>query len=247
MAGDIEQSRADFQRKKIAKLAKALAQEKKHDLDKLKAEYNQLARPDFLWHYLLQSFATMGRASGKHGLIDNKDNYNKVRYETLVPLSANARTILVEQTCREAKIRMPSIKAHYILECFEQVRELGGPEAAKTRLLAQVGKDAKIQFLKSFSGIGNKYSRNIMMDVYHEDFRDCIAIDARIKALSKSFGVSFKSYREHEAFYLSVAADAGLNGWELDRLMFNFQREFLDGVRQDRENVECCDGSERMT
>jgi hypothetical protein len=70
-----------------------------------------------------------------------------------------------------------------------------------------------------------------MMDVYHEDFRDSIAIDARIKALSRSWGLSFGSYFEHEAFYLSVAADAGINGWELDRLMFNFQSEFLARVR----------------
>ena len=243
MTSDLETSIADLQRKNIAKLAKALAREKKNDLDKLKAEHDQLARPDFLWHYLLQSFATMGRSSGKHGLIDNKDNYNKISYETLVPLSANARAIQVEQTCRAAKIRMPSVKGHYILECFEQVRELGGPEAAKTILLAQVGRDAKIQFLKSFSGIGDKYSRNIMMDVYHEDFRDCIAIDARIKALSKAFGVSFKSYAAHEAFYLSVAADAGLNGWELDRLMFNFQGEFLNGVRQNLNSAEVRPGA----
>jgi hypothetical protein len=217
--------------KKLAAVAKTLAREQKDKLDKLKAEHGQLARPDFLWHYLLQSFATMGRAAGWHGLIDDKDNYNRVRYETLARLSPQARATQVEQTCRVAKIRMPSIKAHYILECFEQVRELGGPKAAKSPLLAQDGRDAKIQFLKSFSGIGDKYARNIMMDVYHEDFRHSIAIDARIKSLSQRWGLSFSSYSEHEAFYLSVAADAGINGWELDRLMFNFQSEFLARVR----------------
>jgi hypothetical protein len=217
--------------KKLAAVAKALAHEKKDKLDTLKAEHSQLARADFLWRYLLQSFATMGRAAGWHGLIGNKKNYNKVRYETLARLSPQARPTHVELTCRAAKIRMPSIKARYILECFDQVRELGGPETAKKTLLAQPGRDAKIQFLKSFSGIGEKYARNIMMDVYHEDFRDSLAIDARIKALSRNWGLSFGSYSEHQAFYLSVAANAGINGWELDRLMFNFQNEFLARVR----------------
>lgn len=66
-----------------------------------------------------------------------------------------------------------------------------------------------------------------MMDVYHEDFRDSIAVDVRIKRISDAWGLSFPSYEEHENFYLSVATDAGLNGWELDRLMFNFTNEFL--------------------
>lgn len=218
-------------RLKLVAVAKALAVENKDRLDNLKAEHDQLARPDFLWHYLLQSFAVMGRAAGLQGLIGNKDNYERVRYEALTRLSGSARATQVEQTCRAAKIRMPSLKARFILECFEQVKKIGGPEAAKKKLLAEVGRNAKIQFLKAFSGIGDKNARNIMMAVYHEDFRNSIAIDARIKALSQAWGLSFRSYADHEEFYLSIAAEAGLNGWELDRLMFNFQSEFLTKVR----------------
>jgi hypothetical protein len=77
---------------KIAAVAKALAREKKDKLDKLKAEHSQLSRSDFLWHYLLQSFATMGRATGWHGLIGNEENYSRVRYEALARLSPHARS-----------------------------------------------------------------------------------------------------------------------------------------------------------
>lgn len=217
-------------KKKLANVARSLAVEKKAELDQLKAEHSQLARPDFIWHYLLQSFATMGRAAGWVGLIGNQANYNKVQYEVLAKLNPTDRVVQVDQTCRDAKIRMPSIKAGYILKCFEQVERLGGPLRAKQALLARPGRDAKIAFLKSFAGIGDKYARNIMMDVYHEDFRDSIAIDVRIKALSEQWGLSFSSYAAHEEFYLAVATDAGINGWELDRLMFNYQREFLARV-----------------
>lgn len=62
-----------------------------------------------------------------------------------------------------------------------------------------------------------------MMDVYHEDFRDSIALDVRILAISKKLELSFSSYTEHEKFYLDVAREAELNGWELDRLLFNFR------------------------
>lgn len=125
---------------------------------------------------------------------------------------------------------MPEKKAEYILGCYERVREIGGPRVARDRLLSLEGREAKIAFLKSFPGIGDKYSRNIMMDVYHEDFRDSIAVDVRIQNVSEAFGFTFSSYSAHETFYLSIAADAGLNGWELDRLMYNFQADFIQGA-----------------
>ena len=211
----------------MTNIARDLAAEKKEQLDLMKSEHDQLAWPDFLWHYLLQSFATMGRAAGWHGLIGNKDNYDKVRYEVLAELSPEARALQVEETCRAAKIRMPGNKARYVLGCFERIQQLGGPKLAKRQLLVQPGRDAKIRFLRTFPGIGPKYARNIMMDVYHEDFRDSIAIDARIQSVSSSWRLTFSSFEEQENFYLAVAADAGLNGWELDRLMFNYTNQFL--------------------
>jgi hypothetical protein len=208
-------------------ITKAIASRRKARLDELKAEYVRLKNDDFVWYHLLQSFATMGRSAGWHGLIGNKKNYSKVTYEALIVLSPEAREAQVRETCRLAKIRMPDKKADYILGCYDAVHKMGGPLAAKNRLLSLPGRDAKIAFLKSFPGIGEKYSRNIMMDVYHEDFRDSIAIDVRIKNVSEAFGLVFSSYSAHETFYLSVAAGAGLNGWELDRLMYNFQEEFI--------------------
>ncbi len=120
----------------------------------------------------------------------------------------------------------PTGKLASFSACFDYVKRLGGPEKAKEQLLAQPGKDAKIRFLDSFPGIGAKYARNIMMDVYHEEFRDSIALDVRIKAISEALGLSFASYADHESFYLAVARQAGISGWELDRLLFNFRPEF---------------------
>lgn len=156
--------------KRLAATAETLARKKKTELDRMKSEYDQLERSDFLWHYLLQSFATMGGIQGARGLIANKDNYDKVNYKLLARLWPEAREIQVERTCRAAKIRWAPTKTRYILGCFDKIKELGGPTAAKQSLLAQQGRDAKIQFLKSFPGIGDKCARNIMMDVYHEEY-----------------------------------------------------------------------------
>ncbi len=209
--------------RRLVAVVRTLAAEKRPELERLKEEASGLVRPDFIWHYLLQSFSTMGRAAGWHGLIGNQNNYNRVTYSALASLTPTARKLQIQQVCRASGIRMPDKKADYIIGCFNHVQLLGGPDAAKARLLAERGREAKIRFLQTFPGIGPKYARNIMMDVYHEDFRDSIAIDVRILAISKSLGLSFASYAEHEQFYLSVAQEARINGWELDRLLFNFR------------------------
>ncbi len=70
------------------------------------------------------------------------------------------------------------------------------------------------------------------MDVYHRDFHDAIAVDERIKKITKALGYSFKpaEYDEHERFYQDIAKKAGLQGWELDRLLFNYTDHFLAAI-----------------
>jgi hypothetical protein len=215
---------------RLAAVVRAIATEKHAELDQLKANQHDIARPDFVWHYLLQSFSTMGRSAGWKGLIGTAANYTRVTYDALAQLTPAQRRIQVEETCRAAKVRMPGIKAKFILGCFDRVQQLGGPQEAKAVLFGQRGRDAKIKFLKSFPGIGPKYARNIMMDVYHPEFHDSIAIDIRIQAISDKLGVSFPTYAEHEAFYLEVARRACVNGWELDRLLYNFRQEIEAGL-----------------
>lgn len=215
----------DAAKTRLVAVVRALASEKRAEIERHKEDQAGLDRPDFIWHYLLQSFSTMGRASGWHGLIGNRDNYRRVTFVALARLTPKARAARVREVCRKAGIRMPDQKAKYIMGCFDHVTNLGGLKAAKAELLAQPGRNGKIEFLQTFPGIGPKYARNIMMDVYHEDFRESIALDVRIKAISEALGLSFGSYAEHERFYLDVARKAGLNGWELDRLLFNFRSD----------------------
>lgn len=211
---------------KLATIARNIYEQNAEYLDSLKKKYSEIERDDFLWHFLLQSFSTMGKSSGWEGLIGNKDNYNQVTFIALSGLSNEKREVVVKSVCRVAKIRMPNRKAGFILSCFKALNDLGGLKQAKQKLLSAEGRDGKMKFLQQLPGIGPKYARNIMMDVYHEDFRDSIAIDVRIKAISEALGLNFKKYQEHEEFFLDVAGAAGLNGWELDRLMYNFRDDF---------------------
>ncbi|MDY6817004.1 MAG: hypothetical protein SV598_14340 [Pseudomonadota bacterium] len=215
----------------LVAVVRRLADEKRADLDRHKENHADIDRPDFLWHYLLQSFATMGRSAGWHGLIGNRDNYSRITYSALLDLPDGDRLREAREVCRAAKVRMPDRKGDFIVGCFDRIRDMGGPENAKNQLLAQPGRESKIRWLKEMPGIGDKYARNIMMDVYHEDFRDSIAVDARIKSVSDWLGLSFPSYSEHEDFYLGVAEQADLNGWELDRLLYNFLDDVLSGLQ----------------
>lgn len=184
------------------------------------------ARPDFLWHILLQSFATMGNSRGQFGLIHNQANYQRLRYDVLAAYNDEDRRTEISEVCAIAGIRMPRKKAGWIASAFLIIRELGGPEAAKSALMAEPTKAEKEKFLMRFPGIGEKYARNIMMDIHHEQFRSSIAIDVRVGRISKALGVEFsRPYPDHEAFYLNVADRAGMTGWELDRLLYNHADE----------------------
>lgn len=221
----------------LTNIVKEIYQAKKQQIENLKLPLSDINRPDFVWHYLLQSFATMGRSTGWDGLIGNKENYNKVTFDALERLTPEERMNVVEQTCRDAKVRMPRIKAEYIVSCFNLVKQLNGLEAVKQELLSQPGRDCKIKYLQKFHGIGPKYARNMMMDIYHEDFQNSIAIDVRIKAISSTLGLTFKKYADHENFYLDVAHKAGINGWELDRLMYNHRKLFEEAITVGMKNI----------
>jgi hypothetical protein len=122
---------------------------------------------------------------------------------------------------------MPDKKASWLADAFERIMTAGGPSRVKKDLLTRNGREGKMAFWREFRGIGEKYSRNIMMDIYHPEFRDSIAIDQRIKKVSRILGVRFGTYEEEEQFYRVVARQAGVNGWELDRMLYGFRDKII--------------------
>jgi thermostable 8-oxoguanine DNA glycosylase len=221
-------------REKLIEAVKQLAQEHRGELEMQKQKARQqLKRPDFVWHYLLQSFATMGSSFGWDGLIDNQSNYRRVTFDALAKLSPEERIQVLESTLRSAKVRWPAQKARQLNSNFERVMRMGGPTAAKEQLLSLDGPEPKMAFLSQFEGIGPKYSRSILMDVYHPEFRNSIALDQRIAKVSRALGLASRSYTELEQFYQQVAQEAGLEGWELDRILYNFNKEVLAALNSD--------------
>jgi hypothetical protein len=228
-------------RKMLVPIVKRLARhaDVKSKLAEGRKRREKLDHPDFVWHELLGSFATMGSSAGAKGLIHNKANYRRVKFEALKRKGTkSARLAELRKVLRKAGVRWPEKKSVWLAENFDLVAKLGGPKKARSLLLGCEGREAMIEFWRQFKGMrkGEKYPRNIMMDCYHPDFRDCIAVDARIKGISRALGLSFETYSEEENFYLEVAKKARLEGWALDRIMYGFRDCILEAI-EDAEDL----------
>ena len=215
-------------RRRLVLFLQNLPLKMKEQLNKNKEDGRRdIKRPDFIWHLLLQSFATLGNSRGWQGLIGSQSNYRRVTFDALSGLSEDDRLRRLTTVLHDAKVRMPNMKAGQLNENYKMILAMGGLEQAKEKAFAQVGTKSKIAFMKRFHGIGDKYARNVWMDVYHPDFFDSIAIDDRIKQITEAMGCRFASYDEHERFFLDIASEANIQGWELDRLLYNFKDNFL--------------------
>ena len=207
-------------RRRLAKAIAAVAEAHEEKLAALRANAVDARRRDFIWHYLLQSYSTWGSARGYEGLMKNPANYAAVAYDLLRGKPPSRRIPAIERVMRRAKVRAPHVKAELLSKAVDVIAALGGPEAATTALWEQKGAAAKLRFLKQLPGVGAKYARNIMMDVYDQDFRASIAVDARILGFARDAGLQTAGLGALEVELLKIADMAGLDGWTVDRVLY---------------------------
>jgi hypothetical protein len=186
-------------------------------------------RPDWLWHLLLSSMSTMGNSRGYDGLILNSDNYLLVSYNTLLNLHENNRFMNLTIALGNAKVRRYTSKAIWLNNNFSFIQDCGGLIVVQSLLLQTRGRQSKIRLMKNFDGIGNKYARNIFMDLNHPDFENSVAIDERITDISENLEVDSinLAYTDHEIIFIEIAKDSGITPWELDRLLYNFKTHYI--------------------
>lgn len=122
----------ESKRQRLIAALRHLTPDMKETLTKRKEEgLEQRDRPDFIWHSLLQSFATMGNARGWDGLVGNEENYNLVTFEVLSRLDRVERLERLDNVLRASKVRMPVKKAAWLDLNHEMIVEMGGPEEAR--------------------------------------------------------------------------------------------------------------------
>lgn len=220
-----------LKRSRLVTALRTLPLEIKERLKLLKTDGNLLRkRPDLIWYLLLQSTATHGNSRGWNGLRGNQKNFESVAYAQLAYRNVADREKIILAALRTANVRMPTIKAPRLAANVSLIAKLGGVEQATQLMLSLSTRDEKYRFARSFSGIGEKYGRNIWMDIYDPAFRDTVAIDDRLKKIAVALGFTGKRYSDTEAFFCMIATDAELEPWELDRLLYNFKDHFLAAI-----------------
>jgi len=212
---------------------------KKENIEKKLDELKQKGqkwwkRDDIIWFEIVLSLATLRGSYGSQIVVDDdgeidEHRYGSVSFRTLQQVDPDHRTTYLESRLY-GNVAMHPTKAEALVTNFEMIEEqYGNPRSAKEAFKRADGPEAKIEFLKNFHWIGDKYARNIPMDLYHEDFRQFIAIDTRIDGILEEIGYrpEGRDYDAKEQFLQSVAAELDMEPWELDRTLYHFKAEIL--------------------
>jgi hypothetical protein len=204
--------------------------EVKERIEALKRGQSEFNREDFVWHAILGGFSTMGNSRGYKGLMQNEANYSRVEFSALQKVPPRSRIAHIARVFRDSKVSYANKKAAWLAVNVKNVEALGGLASVKQELDGAYRMSGKIALLMTFKGVSKKYARNIMMDVYHPEFRNCIAVDARIKSASRALGLKFSTFEQEEQFYIGAANASRLQPWELDRVIYNFTRDVIDAL-----------------
>lgn len=86
--------------------------------------------------------------------------------------------------------------------------------------------------MRQFEGIGEKYARNIWMDLYDRDFHYSIAYDLRLQKVAEALDRRFKSYSDAEAYFVGLAEKAERLPWDVDRLLYHFNDDALKAIER---------------
>lgn len=180
----------------------------------------------WFWDVYLMSMCTMG---GSANYSRKREHYgNSLNWENVVNLVQQDRLILFNA--------LPNprwrIKVQQALEnTFQRIKAAGGPINIQLQYDAYQTDKEIIKFLCTFEQIGNKYARNIPMDIGDQRITNFIALDDRInRVIDNVDGAPPKEkYRQRETFVVALGVDAEIpNAWFTDRLIYNYYFRFLN-------------------
>ena len=182
------------------------------------------SQPHWLWDVYLMSICTNG---GSNNYARKKEQYGiALEWKHLAKISKQNRADLFHNlpNPRRRKLLSPALE-----DSFNSILEAGGPESVALHYDGLATVAERMKFWKSFRGIGEKYARNIPMDIGDPLFTQHIALDSRINQLiDKVVDAPAKSnYEARETFVLALGQDAGItNAWYLDRLLYKCHDRF---------------------
>lgn len=188
------------------------------------AQANFLAN-DWIWTALITSVATLQGVPDMAALHKQQAKWNWLAIEGLGDHQLIER---IYQVYLNSGVRQAERKSKWFAWNRQYIITHGGPQQYH-QIFANQNLHRAIHMLREFQGIGAKYSRNIGLDAADERFENCIAIDSRLmKIANRVAGVPATrfnaaddpSYTEWEDWFLGVAQELEITGWQLDRTLF---------------------------
>jgi|688.fasta_scaffold441487_3 thermostable 8-oxoguanine DNA glycosylase len=222
--------------KQFEKFINKFYQTNKNEIDNFLSEQKKVAKElgktkPFFYNLMIQCYSSLGGSKGYAKLFDKKGNLNKeIQHSTVLGLKSSDRLHYLQSYLKTQGVRYANKKAEWIHDNLSMLeKEYGKDYLSKVdeKISLLKGRDEKINFVKKFKGFGPKYSRNFWMDIYDRDFRNSIAIDSRIQAIFKYSNLSHTDYKSSEEFLIEVANNLGMEGWELDRMLYNFYNKIV--------------------
>lgn len=192
----------------------------KHEAEEFAAD------PDWPWSGLVLSFATLGGSANWDSRI--KKRRGEFSWASVSSLNNAARGALFHEL---PNARFRTKVERYIESAFQRIRAKGGPAAVRAEYNALSSSEQRIAYFMLFDGIGEKYGRNIPMDIYDPLVRSSFALDHRLKSiLAQLTGKSSMSYRQGEDFLQAVAHDLEIDGWTFDRVLYARYKQIMSDL-----------------
>jgi len=199
------------------------------DQDRLDAQFISATRlraqEGWTWYVLAQSYATNGGVKTWDAFAAQGGG-DLIQWDALFGDCPNdveaAATRLEALSHRFLAPRRAGRTRPALLATFRRFHAVGGPEVIARTWMGHNRTETLLGWLKTFPMIGDKYSRNMCMDVAHPLVLNHVALDHRLNALCDRVegAPPATPYGPREAWLLGLAAELGVNGWHLDRLLF---------------------------
>jgi hypothetical protein len=118
----------------------------------------------------------------------------------------------------------------YIEASYQSIKSAGGPTAVHYKYSKLTDADACIAFFKEFQGIGEKYARNMPMDIHDHRVRNHFALDHRLKTILINITGRQLTYQDGEEVLRFIASTLNVDGWTFDRVLYRRYAQIMNDL-----------------
>lgn len=202
---------------RVINLVHSVLMEMKAELDEIRAESVEWGKHlEWPWNGFILSWATYGGSKNWPSRIQPLYNA-EYSWEALSSVDEQTR---LNRFSVLGNPRYRSKVAIWAPMVFDRLANPGGPVAARSHYFSLTTARERIAYVMSFSGFGEKYGRNIPMDIYDDLVRDNFALDHRLRTFLAACGYRDVTYARGEELLGELAAELSTDAWTLDRVIY---------------------------